>query len=330
MNRREFIRLTGSAVAVWPSAARAQRNDGIRRVGVLMIPDKNDADGQAMVSAFQRRLSELGWNEGSNIKIDYRWGVGNPDVAQRYVADMVATAPDVILANGTPAVSALHHATQNIPVVFVLVPDPVGVGFVQSLARPGGNMTGFSTFEPEIGSKWVELLNEISPNLRRVAGLWDPSFKGFAAVWRSVENSAKRLGITTESIAFHDPTSDIEPAIAAFENHGTGGLIVLPTSTNGLARQTIISLANRYHLPAIYPARWYALAGGLMSYGFDSGDVFLRGASYVDRVLKGEKPADLPVQAPTKYDLIVNLKAATVLNLTIPQSLLATASEVIE
>jgi putative ABC transport system substrate-binding protein len=295
-----------------------------------MIPAENDPNGQAYAGAFRDALRELGWTEGRNVLIDYRWNAGNPDLVQRYAAEVVATSPDVILANGTPATSTLRLATQNIPVVFVVVTDPVGAGFVQSLARPGGNITGFSTFEPEIGGKWLELLNEISPNLRRVAGLLDPSFKGFAAVWRSVENSASRLGITATNIAFHDPSSDIEPALATLAKDGMGGLIVLPTSTNGIARPRILSLAAQYHLPAVYPFRQYAADGGLMSYGFDPRDQFVRGASYVDRILRGERPADLPVQAPTKYDLIINLKTAKILNLTIHQSLLATASEVIE
>ena len=255
---------------------------------------------------------------------------GAPDRARAYAAELVALSPDAILANGTPALAALHRATSSIPVVFVVVTDPVGAGFVQSQARPGGNITGFSTFEPEIGGKWLELLKEITPSLRRVAGILDPAFKGFAAVWRAVESLAPRLGVQVASVSLRDATDDIESALALFAQEPGGGLIVLPTAINNIARDRIFSLAARHRLPTVYPFRHYATGGGLMSYGFDTPDLFRRGASYVDRILKGEKPTDLAVQAPTKYELVINLKTAKALGLTVPPTLLARADEVIE
>jgi putative tryptophan/tyrosine transport system substrate-binding protein len=226
--------------------------------------------------------------------------------------------------------TGLHQATRSIPIVFVAVTDPVGAGYVQSLARPGGNITGFSTFEPEIGGKWLELLKEIAPGLRRVAGILDPAFKGFAAVWRAVESTAPRFGLQVTTVALHDAKDDIESAVAAFAQEPGGGLIVLPTAINNVLRERIIALAARFRLPAIYPFRHYASDGGLICYGFESIDLWRRGASYVDRILKGEKPADLPVQAPVKYELAVNLKIARMLGLEIPPTLLARADEVIE
>jgi putative tryptophan/tyrosine transport system substrate-binding protein len=242
----------------------------------------------------------------------------------------VSLAPDVILSNGSPALAALHRATRGIPVVFVVVVDPVGAGYVQSLARPGGNITGFSTFEPEIGSKWLELLKEARPDLRRVAGILDPNFRGFAAVWDAIEGMAPTLGLGVTKVALRDATDDIESTVAAFAQEPGGGLIVLPTAINNVSRDRIFSLAARHRLPAVYPFRHYATDGGLMSYGFDTPDLFRRGASYIDRILKGEKPADLPVQAPTKFEFVINLKTAKALGLTVPPTLLARADEVIE
>jgi putative ABC transport system substrate-binding protein len=234
-------------------------------------------------------------------------------IARAYAAELVALAPDVVVANGTLAATALKRTTRSIPVVFVVVIDPVGAGLVQSLAHPGGNITGFATFEPEIGGKWLELL-----------------ILGFATVWRAIESIAPRFGLGVTSVVHRDPDDDIEAAIAAFAQEPGGGLIVLPTPANNASRARIFSVAARHRLPAIYPFRLYATDGGLMSYGFDSRDLFRRGASYVDRILKGEKPADLPVQAPTKYELLINLKAAKALRLEVPPTLLARADEVIE
>jgi putative tryptophan/tyrosine transport system substrate-binding protein len=297
---------------------------------VLISSEESDPDGQARVVAFRQGLSDLGWTEGRNIQIDYRWGTGTTDRARTNVAELINLAPDVIVANGTPATAAVHEATQSIPVVFVVVFDPVGAGFVHSLSQPGGNITGFSTFEPEIGGKWLELLNEVSPGLQHVAGLSDPSYAAYAAVWRTVENSAQRARIKTSSIDFRDPDFDIEPPIAALSQSENAALIVMPTTVNNLARKRIISLAMRYRLPAVYPFRPYAVEGGLISYGFDPVDLFRRAASYIDRILKGERPADLPVQAPTKFELIINLKTVKALGLAIPDKLLALADRVIE
>ena len=330
MKRRKFLSLISSAVVTWPLAAREQQPDRMRRVGVMIVNGESDPEGQARAAAFRRGLQERGWTEGRNLRIDYRWGAGEPARARAFASEFVALAPDVIVANGTPGLAALHQATSSIPIVLVLVVDPVGAGFVQSLARPGGNITGFSSFEPEIGGKWLELLKEIAPGLSRVAGILDPGFRGFAAVWRAIENLGPKFGLKVTSVAFRNPTDDIEAAVGTFAQSPGGGLIVLPTAINNVHRDRIISLAARHRLPAVYPFPQYATSGGLMSYGVDTVDVFQRGASYVDRILKGERPADLPVQAPTKYDLIINLKTAKALGLDVPWFLQQRANKVIE
>jgi ABC-type uncharacterized transport system substrate-binding protein len=329
MRRRQFIRLLGGAAA-WPLAARAQQPERMRRVGVLVLYAERDPQVQQRMDAFRRALHEHGWTEGRNLAIDYYWDAGEPARARSYAKDLVARVPDVIVANGTPAVAALQQETRDIAVVFVAVTDPVGAGYVQSLARPGGNITGFSTFEPEIGGKWLELLKEVSPGLKRVAGILDPSFRGFAAVWRAIESVGPKLGLEVSSVVLREPTDDIDSALAAFAQVPGGGLIVLPTAINNMQRNRIFSLSARHRLPAIYPFTVYATSGGLMSYGFDTVDLFRRGASYVDRILRGETPADLPVQAPTKFELVINLKTAKALGLEIPPTLLARADEVIE
>jgi len=310
-------------------AAAAQQLDRMRRIAIMNTNAENDSEGQARIAAFRRGLQELGWTEGRNLRIDYRWGAGEPARARAFARELVTLGPEVIVANGTAALSALHQRT-SIPVVFVIVVDPVGAGFVQSLARPGSNITGFSSFEPEIGGKWLELLTEIRPGLKRVAGILDPTFRGFAAAWRAIENLGPRLGLDVTNLVFRNPSDDIESALGAFAQSAGGGLIVLPTSINNLHRNRIISLAARHRLPAVYPFALYARSGGLMSYGIDTVDLYRRSASYVDRILKGEKPADLPVQAPTKYELVINLKTARALALTIPPSLLLRADEVIQ
>jgi putative ABC transport system substrate-binding protein len=331
LRRRELIALLGGAMAAtWPRPLGAQPAGRLRRIGVMMVNAESDRDGQVRAGVFRRSLRELGWSEGGNIQVDYRWGVGTPARAQDAAAELVALAPDVILANGTPAVAALQKATRSVPVVFVVVTDPVGTGFVDSLARPGANITGFSTFEPEIGGKWLELLKEAAPGLRRIAGILDPAFSGFAGVWRAVENLAPKSGVTVTSVVFRSPADDLESALAGFAREPGGGLIVLPTAINNMARNRIFSLAARHRLPAVYPFRFYAVDGGLMAYGFDPPDLFRRSASYVDRILKGEKPADLPVQAPVKYQMVINLKTAKELGLDVPPSVLARADEVIE
>ena len=330
IGRRAFITLLGGAAAAWPFGARAQQGERMRRIGVLAAYAENDPEAQARIVAFRQALQGLGWTEGRNIAMEYRWGAGDAGRARTFVAELVSLKPDVILAHGTPALTALYEATRTIPVVFVSVIDPVGAGTVQSLARPGANITGFSTFEPEIGGKWLELLKEIAPALRRVAGILDPGFRGFAGVWGAIENMAPRFGLQMTSLLFHEPADDLESAVANFAQQPRGGLIVLPTAINAVQRNRIFSLAARNRLPAIYAFRFYATDGGLMSYGIDTVDLFRRSASYVDRILKGEKPADLPVQAPTKFEMVINLKTAGALGLDVPPMLLARADEVIE
>ena len=284
----------------------------MRRVGMLVAYAENDPEAETRVSAFRQGLRELGWTDGDNLRIELRWGTGDPVRAQTFATELISLAPDVIIAHGTPALTALHRATRTIPIVFVSVIDPVGAGYVQGLAVPGGNITGFSTFEP------------------RVAGILDPDFKGFAGVWGEIENVAPRFGLEVKNLPFHAPTDDLESAVARFAQEPGGGLIVLPTALNAIERTRIFSSAARGRLPAMYAFRFYATDGGLMSYGIDTVDLFRRSASYVDRILKGENPADLPVQAPTKFEMVINLKTAKALGLTVPASLLATADEVIQ
>jgi ABC-type uncharacterized transport system substrate-binding protein len=328
MRRREFIALLG-AIAEWPVLARAQNHDRPRRMAMMIAPAEDDPEGQARVAAFRNALQSLGWTEGRNLQIDYRWGAG-PDLSTSYAAELVKLAPEVIVANGTPAVSALHEATGSIPVVFVVVVDPVGAGYVQNLAHPGGNITGFSTFEPEMGTKWLELLKEASPDLRRVAVIWDPGFKGFFALWQAIESAAMKFGLEASSVPFHDGGDDIQSIVANVGREPGTGLIVLPTTLNHTYRERIFAIALEHRLPAIYPFQHYAADGGLMAYGFDNNDLFKRSALYVDRILRGESPSNLPVQAPTKYELVINLKTAKALGLTIPPSVLARADKVIE
>jgi putative ABC transport system substrate-binding protein len=312
-----------------PIQAHAQNHDRLRRIAMMIAPAENDPEGQARVAAFRDALQSLGWTEGRNLQIDYRWGAG-PDLSTTYAAELVRLAPEVIVANGTPAVSALRQATRSIPVVFFVVVDPVGAGYVQNLARPGGNITGFSTFEPEMGTKWLELLKEASPNLRRVAVIWHPGFEGFVALWKAIDSAATRFGLEVTSVPFHDGADDIQSIIAKIAREPGGGLIVLPTTLNHTYRERIFAIALKHRIPAIYPFRHYAADGGLMAYGFDNNDLFKRSALYVDRILKGESPSNLPVQAPTKYNLAINLKTAKALGLIVPAPLLARADEVIE
>jgi putative ABC transport system substrate-binding protein len=330
MRRRDFLTLLGSGVAAWPLTARAQQPERVRRMGVLVAYAESDPEAQARIAAFRQGLRELGWTEGHNLRMELGWGTGDPDRAQTLVTELISLAPDVIVAHGTPALTALYRATSTIPVVFVSVIDPVGAGYVQSLALPGGNITGFSTFEPEIGGKWLELLKEIAPGLNRVAGVLDPGFKGFAGVWGAIENMAPGFGLDVKGLPFQAPTDDLESAIARFAQEPGGGLIVLTTALNAVQRNRIFSSAARGRLPAMYAFRFYAADGGLMSYGIDTVDLFRRSAFYVDRILKGEKPADLPVQAPTKFEMVINLKTARALGLDVSPMLLARADEVIE
>ena len=330
MKRREFVTLIGGVLAGWPIVARAQQQNRVRRIGVMIANAESDPEGQDRVAALRRGLQELGWAEGRNLRIEYRWAAGDSNRARQLARELVTLEPDVILAIGTPALSALHKATSNIPIVFAVVVDPVGAGLVQSLARPGGNITGFSSFQPEIGGKWLELLKAIMPGLRRVAVISDPAYRGFAGVLHEIENVGPRVGVEITNIVFRNSDDDIESPIGAFAQSSGGGLIVVPTAINKIHRNRIISLAARYHLPAIYPFSVYVASGGLLSYGIKTNDLLRRSASYVDRILKGEKPADLPVQAPIRYELVINLKTAKTLGITMPSTLLIQADEVIE
>jgi putative ABC transport system substrate-binding protein len=328
LTRREFV-AAGSVLFAFSFQAHAQDHNRPRRIAMMIAPAEDDPEGQARVAAFRNALQALGWIEGQNLQIDYRWEAG-PARSTTYAAELVKLAPEVIVANGSPAVSALHQATRSIPIVFVVVVDPVGAGYVQNLARPGGNITGFSTFEPDIGTKWLELLKEASPNLRRAAVIWDPGFKGFLALWRAIEGAARGFGVEAAGVPFHDDGDDIESGIAKLAREPGGGLIVLPTTLNHTNRERIFSIALRHRLPAIYPFQHYAADGGLMAYGFDNSDLFKRGALYVDRILRGESPGNLPVQAPTKFELIVNLRTARAMELTIPESFLLRADALID
>jgi putative ABC transport system substrate-binding protein len=330
MERRRFITLLGGAAAAWPLAATAQQSERMRRIGVLMHLPENDPEAQARVRALLQGLQELGWIEGRNVRIDYRFGAADVDSSRRYAAELIALAPDVIQASGTGPMAALHEATRTVPIVFAQVPDPVNAGFVDSLARPGGNATGFSVFE-EYGSsgKWLELLKEIAPQVTRVAVLRDPTIAAGIGQTGAIQSVAPSLGVQVSPVGVRD-ASEIERAIAAF-GHGTnGGLIVLGAPLAIMQRDLISTLAARHRLPAVYPVRLFVVAGGLISYGPDSIDPYRRVAGYVDRILKGEKPADLPVQNPTKFELVINLKTAKALGLEVPPTLIARADEVIE
>jgi putative ABC transport system substrate-binding protein len=328
MLRREFITLASGAAASWPLAARAQQPDRIRRIGAFAgIGD--DAEGQARFAAFLQGLRQLGWTDGRNVRIDYRWGGGNADNIRKDAAELAALAPDVILAAGAAVVGPLLQATRTVPIVFVIVPDPVGAGFVDSLARPGGNATGLITFEYSISAKWLELLKQIAPDVTRAAVLRDPAISTGIGQFGAIQAVAPSLGVEVSPVNVRD-AGEIERAIAAFARPSNGGLIVTVSALAVVHRDLIITLAARHKLPAVFYERFFVAGGGLISYGPDYLDEFRRAAGYVDRILKGEKPADLPVQAPTKYKLVINLKTAKTLGLTMPPALLATADEVIE
>jgi putative ABC transport system substrate-binding protein len=297
---------------------------------VLLVNAEGDTEGQARINAFRTALEDFGWIEGRNLEIHYRWQAADTARAAAFANELVSLAPDAILANGTPAVVALRQATATIPIIFVVVTDPVGAGYVPNRARPGGNLTGFSTFEPEIGGKWLGLLKEVDPRLRRVACILDPGFSGFAAVREGIRDAAPTFGIALSDVVFRKAADDIASSLAAFAQQPRGGLIVLPTAINNSERDRIIASAARLRLPAVYPFPLYAASGGLMSYGIDSVDLFRRSASYVDRILNGQNPAELPVQAPLKFELVVNLKTAAALGLTVPHSLLVRADKIIE
>ena len=328
MKRREFIALIGG-IASLPLTARAQQSERKRRVGVLMGLAADDAQGQDRIAAFEKGLQQLGWTDGRDLQIDYRRGGGNTDLTRRYAAELVALEPDVILASGGSVVGALLQATRTVPIVFTQTPDPVAAGFVSSLARPGGNATGFTTAEYGISAKWLELLKEIAPGVTRAAVLRDPTVASGIGQFASIQSVAPSFGVELSPIDLRDE-SEIERSVASFARGSNGGLIVTSSSLAAVHRQTIITLAARYRLPAVYNYRYFTTSGGLISYGPDPIDQYRRAAGYVDRILRGEKVADLPVQGPTKFELAINLKAAKTLGLTVPSSLLARADEIIE
>jgi putative ABC transport system substrate-binding protein len=333
IRRREFIAALGGAAAapalLQPLAARAQQPSRMRRIGVLMNLAADDSEGQVRYAAFLQGLEQSGWTVGRNARIDLRWAAGDATRTGTYVAEMVALAPDVILANGRTVLGPLVRATRTIPVVFVQVSDPVGAGYVASLARPGGNATGFTVFEFSMSGKWLELLKQIAPRVTRAAVLRDPTNPATTGQFGAIQAVAPSFGVELTPVDLRD-ASDIERAVAAFAQEPNGGLILTSSAFTTVHRELIIALAARYRLPAIYPFRYHVAGGGLISYGPDNIDQYRRAAGYVDRILKGEKPADLPVQTPTKFELAINLKTAKALGLTVPAQLLARADEVIE
>ncbi|MGA9816482.1 MAG: ABC transporter substrate-binding protein [Pseudolabrys sp.] len=328
MRRREFLGVLAGAVAVLPRVARAQQGERVRRVGVLMPFTANDPEAQARNALFEQSLRELGWMVGRDLQIDYRWPGGEAASIRRDAAELVALAPDVIMTVGSLTMGPMQQATQTIPIVFVNLADPVGAGFVQSLARPGGNATGFTNYEYSMSGKWVELLKQIAPNVKRVAILRDPTSAAGIGQFSAIQSAAQSLGVNLTPVSVRD-AGEIERGVAAFARSDNGGLIVTSGGT-AFRRDLIIGLASRHKLTAVYPFRYYAKDGGLITYGPDPSDSVRHAAAYVDRILKGEKPADMPVQAPTTYELVINLKTAKALGLTVPPSLLARADEVIE
>ena len=312
----------------WPLAARAQQGERMRRIGVLLPVAADDPDPQAFYAAFVQRLQQLGWTDGRNVRIDTRWGAGNAANSRKYATELVALAPDVILAVGV-SVEPLLEATRTVPIVFTIVPDPVGSGFVDSLSRPGGNATGFLMFEYSLCGKWPELLKEIAPGVTRAAVLRDAAVAAGIGQFAVIQSVAPSVGVEVSPVNVRD-AAEIERAVAAFARSGNGGLILTASALSVVHRDLIIALAARHKLPAVYHQRLFVAAGGLISYGPNFLDQFRQAAGYVDRILKGEKPADLPVQAPTKYELVINLKTAKALGLTVPQLILARADEVIE
>ena len=328
MTRREFITLLGSSAA-WPLAARAQQTDRARRIGVLTSLSMHDPASQARLTTLQQGLQQLGWTEGRNIHIDWRWGAGNADNLRKHAEQLTALAPDAIVANGSAAVALLLQATRAVPIVFTDVLDPVGAGFVDSLAHPGGNATGFMLFEYGVSGKWLELLKQIAPGVTRAAVLRDPSMTAGVGQFAAIQSVAPLLRIELRPVDVRD-AGEIERGVTAFASGSNGGLIVASSPSAAVHRDLIIGLAARYRLPAVYSFRYYVISGGLIAYGPDPNDPFRSAAGYLDRILKGEKPADLPVQAPTKYELVINLKTAKALGIDIPPMMLARADEVIE
>ena len=329
MKRREFITLLGSAAAAWPFAVRAQQSDRIRRIGALMSLAADDRQGQERLAAFVQSLQELGWTDGRNVRIDTRWAAGNAAETRKYAAELVALAPDVILASGGTVVGTLLQMTSAVPIVFTQTADPVGGGLVASLARPGGNATGFALYDYDMGGKWLELLKEIAPRVTRAAVLRDPAISQGIGQFTAIQSVARSLGVEVSPVNIRD-AGEVERDVAAFASGSNSGLIVTGSGAAIVHRKLIVTLAARHKLPAVYFHRDFIADGGLVSYGADPIDPHRRAATYVDRILKGEKPADLPVQGPTKYDTAINLKTAKALGLAVPPALLARADEVIE
>jgi putative ABC transport system substrate-binding protein len=329
MRRREFVKIIAGSALAWPLAARAQQAERVRRIGVLIARAAADPEATEDIGAFAQGLAEFGWTIGRNVRIEYRYAAGDPEMFHKYAKELVALAPDVVLAAGTPSVAALQQNSRSIPIVFTTVTDPVGAGFVDSLAQPGGNTTGFMLSEYSLNAKLLELLKQIAPGVRRAAILRDSANPAGMAQFGTIQAVASSVGVEVSPINVRD-ASEIERAVAAFARSGNGGLVVTGSASATTHRELIIALAVRHKLPAVYASRFNVTVGGLISYGPNRIDQFRRAAGYVDRILKGEKPADLPVQAPTNYELVINLKTAKALGLTIPQTLLASATEVIE
>jgi ABC-type uncharacterized transport system substrate-binding protein len=329
MRRREFVGLLGAAAVVSPLRARAQNRERMRLIGVLQPSAVNDQIFQRRVAVFEQELARLGWAIGRNVQIEYRWTGGNRADLRKYASELVALGPDVILTTGSAGIGPMLQATRAVPIVFVIVPDPVGAGFVKSLSRPAGNATGLMMFEYSLCGKWLELLKQIAPRVTRAAVLRDPAIEAGIGQFAVIQSVAPSVGVEVSPINLTNP-AEIETEITAFAREPNGGLIMTASALSFLHRDLIITLAARFKLPAVYQERSYAAAGGLTSYGANFEDQYRRAAAYVDRILKGEKPADLPVEAPTKYELVINLKAAKALRLSVPPGLLNAADEVIE
>jgi putative tryptophan/tyrosine transport system substrate-binding protein len=330
MKRREFMTLLAAAAAAWPLAARAQPRERMRRIGVLLPASANDSEYPTLVGAFLQELQQLDWALGRNLLMDIRWSGGNVELLRKDAVELAGLAPDVIFAAGATATDPLLQATRTVPVVFTIVPDPVGAGFVSSLHRPGGNATGFTSFEYGIGGKWLELIKEIAPGVRRVGVLRDPAITAGIGQWSAIQTAAPAVGLEVRPINLRGGAGVTEQEVAAFAPNPSSGLIVTSSGLSVQHRDLLVALAARYRVPALYYARAFVNRGGLVAYGPDRIDQFRRAAGYVDRILRGERPDDLPVQAPTKYELVINLKTAKALGLTVPDTVLARADEVIE